>query len=435
MNFPETWKRIAKAVNLNSDISNPAWAAFINPLVPVSDSDGIMTLKTVSNIIKKTVEDKYIDIIQEQARLITGEDYIIKIISEDKDHIEVPSLKIISRNSVSSRYNFANFIVGQSNQFAYAASVAVAEAPGSEYNPLFLYGDVGLGKTHLMHAIANSILERDPECRIAYITCEKFMNELLSAIRNRTNEKFRQKYRNLDVLLIDDIQFISGKEATQDEFFHTFNALYNDHKQIIMASDRHPNEIKTLTDRLRNRFSSGLLADIKPPDAETRIAILVQKTEEQGIDVDREIIDYIAYKIKSNIRDLEGALTKVLAYKKLINKPLNLATAEEALSDLGKKSGREELTIEKIQNVICETYGIKHEDLISKKRSKPLSTYRQIAEYLCRKHVKNTTLTEIAAKFGGQNHTSVRTAVEKIQSLMNENNDVYKMVAEIEAKL
>ena len=286
-----------------------------------------------------------------------------------------------------------------------------------------------------MHAIANSILERDPECRIAYITCEKFMNELLSAIRNRTNEKFRQKYRNLDVLLIDDIQFISGKEATQDEFFHTFNALYNDHKQIIMASDRHPNEIKTLTDRLRNRFSSGLLADIKPPDAETRIAILVQKTEEQGIDVDREIIDYIAYKIKSNIRDLEGALTKVLAYKKLINKPLNLATAEEALSDLEKGPARQELTIEKIQNVICETYGIKHEDLISKKRSKPLSTYRQIAEYLCRKHVKNTTLTEIAAKFGGQNHTSVRTAVEKIQSLMNENNDVYKMVVEIEAKL
>ncbi len=435
MNLPETWERIAKAVNLNSDISNAAWAAFINPLIPVSANEGIISVKTTSNIIKKTVEDKYIDIIQEQAKLITGKDYIIKIISEDKDHIEMPSLKIISRNSVSSRYNFDNFIVGQSNQFAYAASVAVAEAPGSEYNPLFLYGDVGLGKTHLMHAIANLILDREPEKKIAYITCEKFMNELLSSIRNRTNEKFRQKYRNLDVLLIDDIQFISGKEATQDEFFHTFNALYNEHKQIIMASDRHPNEIKTLTDRLRNRFSSGLLADIKPPDAETRIAILVQKTEEQGIKVDREVIDFIAYKIKSNIRDLEGALTKVIAYKKLINKPLNLSTAEEALKDMGKESERKELTIEKIQNAVCEEYGIRHEDLISKKRSKPLSTYRQIAEYLCRKHVKNTTLTEIASKFGGQNHTSVRTAVEKIQSLMNENSDIFKMVSEIEAKL
>lgn len=435
MQLLNTWNRIADAVKLNSDISVPSWNAFIKPLKPLLSDDGVITLEAPSFIIKNTVETKYIDIIEEQTRFITNKSYIIKIVDTNVNHKEPQALKIISRNSVISSYRFDNFIVGSSNQFAYAAAVNVAESPGTEYNPLFLYGDVGLGKTHLMNAIANHILEKNPDCKIAYIPCEKFMNELISSLRNKSNEKFREKYRNLDVLLIDDIQFINGKEATQDEFFHTFNALYNDSKQIIMASDRHPNDIKTLTDRLRSRFKSGLLADIRPPDFETRTAILQKKSEEQNAEISDEVLQFIAHSVKSNIRELEGAFTRVVAYKKLINKPIDLDAAKEALNDINENSPHTELTIESIQKTVCDTYGITLADLISKKRTKPLSTYRQIAEYLCRKYVRNITLTEIAANFGGQNHTSIRTAVDKIQGQLKDDKTVASLVESVESKL
>ncbi|MCD8238060.1 MAG: chromosomal replication initiator protein DnaA [Clostridiales bacterium] len=436
MQLANYWSRIAEAVKLNSDISVPSWNAFIKPLKPLNMEDGAITLEAPTFIIKNTVETKYIDIIQEQADFIVKSPCMIKIVDSDTKHKEPETLKIISRNSVISNYSFENFIVGESNQFAYAASVAVAESPGIEYNPLFLYGDVGLGKTHLMHAIANFILKHNPESKIAYIPCEKFMNELIGSIRNKTNEQFREKYRNLDVLLIDDIQFINGKDSTQDEFFHTFNTLYNDQKQIIMASDRHPNEIKALTDRLRSRFKSGLLVDIKPPDFETRTAILQKKAEELNEDVPDDVLQFIAHSVKSNIRELEGAFTRVMAYKKLINKPIDLAAAKEALNDVNENTiTHAELTIENVQNIVCETYGITVDDLVSKKRTKPLSTYRQIAEYLCRKYVRNVTLTEIAANFGGQNHTSVRTAVDKIQSQIKEDKNVAQLVEAVELKL
>ncbi|MCD7777827.1 MAG: chromosomal replication initiator protein DnaA, partial [Clostridiales bacterium] len=361
----------------------------------------------------------------------------IRLTLNNENYTEPPALKIISSNGVTSSYRFDNFIIGSSNQFAHAASLSVAESPGTEYNPLFLYGDVGLGKTHLMNAAANYILERNPKAKIAYITCEKFMNELISSIRNKKNEEFRQKYRNLDVLIIDDIQFIKGKESTQEEFFHTFNALYNDRKQIIMASDRHPNEIETLTDRLRSRFQSGLISDIKPPDFETRIAILQKKAEEKGFEVSDDVLEYIAKTVSSNIRELEGAFNKVIAFKKLINKPIDINTAKDALKDLNSDSNHTELSIESIQKTVCEVCGVTVEDLISKKRTKPLSTYRQIAEYLCRKYVKNVTLSEIAANFGGQNHTSVRTAVDKIQGILLNGSDpsAKKLIENIELKL
>lgn len=288
-----------------------------------------------------------------------------------------------------------------------------------------------------MNAIANYILERSPEAKIAYITCERFLNELIASIRNKKNEEFRQKYRNLDVLIIDDIQFIKGKESTQEEFFHTFNVLYNDHKQIIMASDRHPNEIETLTDRLRSRFQSGLISDIKPPDLETKIAILQKKAEEKGIYVSDDVLEYIAKTVNSNIRELEGAFNRVAAFKKLINKPIDLNTAKDALKDLNTGQSHTELSIKIIQETVCDTYGINIEDLTGKKRTKPLSTYRQIAEYLCRKYVKNITLSEIAVNFGGQNHTSVRTAVDKIQGILNEGKDrtTVKLVEDVEIRL
>ncbi|MCD8214495.1 MAG: chromosomal replication initiator protein DnaA [Clostridiales bacterium] len=437
MQFLETWERIANAVKLNSDISVASWGAFIKTLSLLSADENNIILEAPSTIVKATVENKYIDIIKEQAEFITNREYNIKININNENYKEPPSLKIISSNGVTSSYRFDNFIVGSSNQFAHAAGLAVAESPGTEYNPLFLYGGVGLGKTHLMNAIANYILERSPEAKIAYITCERFLNELIASIRNKKNEEFRQKYRNLDVLIIDDIQFIKGKESTQEEFFHTFNALYNDHKQIIMASDRHPNEIETLTDRLRSRFQSGLISDIKPPDLETKIAILQKKAEEKGIYVSDDVLEYIAKTVNSNIRELEGAFNRVAAFKKLINKPIDLNTAKDALKDLNTGQSHTELSIKIIQETVCDTYGINIEDLTGKKRTKPLSTYRQIAEYLCRKYVKNITLSEIAANFGGQNHTSVRTAVDKIQGILNEGKDrtTVKLVEDVEIRL
>ncbi|MCD7905839.1 MAG: chromosomal replication initiator protein DnaA [Clostridiales bacterium] len=437
MQFLETWERIANAVKLNSDISVASWGAFIKTLSLLSADENNIILEAPSTIVKATVENKYIDIIKEQAEFITNREYNIKININNENYKEPPSLKIISSNGVTSSYRFDNFIVGSSNQFAHAAGLAVAESPGTEYNPLFLYGGVGLGKTHLMNAIANYILERSPEAKIAYITCERFLNELIASIRNKKNEEFRQKYRNLDVLIIDDIQFIKGKESTQEEFFHTFNVLYNDHKQIIMASDRHPNEIETLTDRLRSRFQSGLISDIKPPDLETKIAILQKKAEEKGIYVSDDVLEYIAKTVNSNIRELEGAFNRVAAFKKLINKPIDLNTAKDALKDLNTGQSHTELSIKIIQETVCDTYGINIEDLTGKKRTKPLSTYRQIAEYLCRKYVKNITLSEIAVNFGGQNHTSVRTAVDKIQGILNEGKDrtTVKLVEDVEIRL
>ena len=315
MNTIEAWSKVSLSIKNDSRISDASRRAYIKTLVPLKEENNILYLMAPSLTNKKTVEVKYYDIIREHIQLVTGKDYIIKIINNDKTQIEPPKLRIVSKNSVISSYRFDNFIVGSSNQLAHAASYAVAKSPGKDYNPLFLYGGVGLGKTHLMNAIANYILEKNPESKIAYITCENFVNELVKALKENENEKFREKYRKLDVLLIDDIQFITGKAGTQEEFFHTFNSLYNENKQIIIASDRPPDEIKNLTIRLSSRFTSGLMADINPPDIETRIAILKQKSEEQNFHIDDDVIYYIAENVTSNVRELVGALTKVKAYK------------------------------------------------------------------------------------------------------------------------
>ncbi len=437
MNTIEAWSKVSLSIKNDSRISDASRRAYIKTLVPLKEENNILYLMAPSLTNKKTVEVKYYDIIREHIQLVTGKDYIIKIINNDKTQIEPPKLRIVSKNSVISSYRFDNFIVGSSNQLAHAASYAVAKSPGKDYNPLFLYGGVGLGKTHLMNAIANYILEKNPESKIAYITCENFVNELVKALKENENEKFREKYRKLDVLLIDDIQFITGKAGTQEEFFHTFNSLYNENKQIIIASDRPPDEIKNLTIRLSSRFTSGLMADINPPDIETRIAILKQKSEEQNFHIDDDVIYYIAENVTSNVRELVGALTKVKAYKLLINNPIDLTTAKEALSYIKKDSEPADISIKKIQDCVCGVCGISIDELTGKKRTKPLSTYRQIAEYLCRKYVKHITLVEIAKQFGGQNHTSVKTAVEKIHKILEENSnkEISELVSTIEAKL
>ena len=308
------------------------------------------------------------------------------------------SQEALQSANLNPKYTFDTFVVGANNNLAHAASLAVAESPGEIYNPLFIYGGVGLGKTHLMHSVANFIMKNNPNAKILYVTSEKFTNELIDAIRNKNNistTEFREKYRNNDVLLIDDIQFIIGKESTQEEFFHTFNTLYESKKQIIISSDKPPKDIETLEERLRSRFEWGLTVDIQPPDYETRMAILRKKEELEGYNIDNEVIKYIASNIKSNIRELEGALTKIVAFSKLGNsKDISISMAEDALKDIISPGGTKKITPEFIIQVVAEHYNLTTSDLLSQRRSKEISYPRQVAMYLCR-NMTETPLQEI----------------------------------------
>src|SRR5690554_4286790 len=332
------------------------------------------------------------------------------------------------RSSVlNPRYTFENFVVGNSNRFAHAASLAVAETPAKAYNPLFIYGGVGLGKTHLMHAIAHFILANNKKAKVLYVTSEKFTNELINSIQTNKNVEFRNRYRNVDVLLIDDIQFIAGKESTQEEFFHTFNALHEANKQIIMSSDRPPKEIPTLEDRLRSRFEWGLITDIQPPDLETRIAILKKKATLENLEVDDEVLTFIAKRIESNIRELEGALTRIIAYSALTNNSLDVSVAEEALKDIISNQKQRKITPEHIQKIVADAHQLKVDDLKSKKRNRPISYPRQIAMYLCRE-MTDLSLPKIGDLFGGRDHTTVIHACDKIANDMESDPQVRKTV-------
>ena len=327
------------------------------------------------------------------------------------------SQEALQNANLNPKYTFDTFVVGANNTLAHAASLAVAESPGEIYNPLFIYGGVGLGKTHLMHSVANFIMKNNPNAKILYVTSEKFTNELIDAIRNKNNistTEFREKYRNNDVLLIDDIQFIIGKESTQEEFFHTFNTLYESKKQIIISSDKPPKDIETLEERLRSRFEWGLTVDIQPPNYETRMAILRKKEEMEGYNIDNEVIKYIASNIKSNIRELEGALTKIVAFSKLGNtKEISISMAEDALKDIISPGGVKKITPEFIIQVVAEHYNLTPADILSQRRNKEISYPRQVAMYLCR-NMTDTPLQEIGKAMGGRDHTTVIHGIEKI---------------------
>ena len=370
--------------------------------------------------------------------------------------------------NLNPKYTFDSFVVGANNNLAHAASLAVAESPGEIYNPLFIYGGVGLGKTHLMQSIANFILKNNPKAKILYVTSEKFTNELIDAIRNKNNistTEFREKYRNNDVLLIDDIQFIIGKESTQEEFFHTFNALYEAKKQIIISSDRPPKEIETLEERLRSRFEWGLTVDIQPPDYETRMAILRKKEELEGYNIDNEVIKYIASNVKSNIRELEGAFNKVVAYAKLEKKEVTLELAEQALKDIvapnenkqitadyiismvaehfnvstadlcgNKRSSITEVTPELIIKVVSEHFGITPGDIVAQKRSKELVFARQIAMYLCG-NMTNESLQNIGKALGGRDHTTIIHGTKKIVSTLEKDETLRNTIDILKKKI
>ncbi|HEV2704536.1 MAG TPA: chromosomal replication initiator protein DnaA [Pyrinomonadaceae bacterium] len=333
-------------------------------------------------------------------------------------------------HSLNPKCSFQTFVVGSCNQFAHAAALAVAEAPGKTYNPLYIYGGVGLGKTHLMHAIGHSIKERNRYLRLSYISAEKFMNELINAIRYDKAQTFREKYRSIDVLLMDDIQFMAGKERTQEEFFHTFNALYDGQKQIVITSDCPPREIPTLEERLHSRFEWGLIADMEPPDLETKVAILKRKADLDGVQLPDDVAFFIAGKVKSNIRELEGSLVRLVAISSLRGLPISKMLAQDAIRNIAEDDQPAGITIEQIQKAVAAHYRLKIDDLKSKNNARQIAVPRQVAMYLCKRLTKHS-FPEIGREFGGKHHTTVIHSVEKIEALVSKDHNFHRVVSDL----
>jgi chromosomal replication initiator protein len=336
--------------------------------------------------------------------------------------------------SLNSKYSYEGFVVGSCNQFAHAASLAVAEAPGKTYNPLYIYGGVGLGKTHLMHACGHAIKQRNPHLRLCYLSSEKFMNELINAIRYDKTPAFRERYRSVDVLLIDDVQFMAGKERTQEEFFHTFNSLYDQQKQIVISSDCPPREIPTLEERLHSRFEWGLIADIEPPDLETKVAILKRKAETMGIAIPDEVALFIAGRVKHNVRELEGSLIRLVAIASLRGEKISKALAQDAMRNIAGEEESDAVTIQKIQKAVAASFKITVAELISKSNAHQVSRPRQIAMYLCKQLTKHS-YPAIGRAFGGKHHTTVMHSFAKVDSLRRRDAEVQKLVSELSETL
>lgn len=446
----DKWNDILMNIKEEHELSDVSYKTWLLPLKLHSAENGkVFVLVPDANFLGY-IKKKYGLLLQVAIEEMTGYPCEVEFIIENQiKDINEPKNQLI-HNTASSvdqaaiqnanlnpRYTFDTFVVGANNNLAHAASLAVAESPGEIYNPLFIYGGVGLGKTHLMHSIAHFILKNNPKAKILYVTSEKFTNELIDAIRNKNNistTEFREKYRNNDVLLIDDIQFIIGKESTQEEFFHTFNALHEAKKQIIISSDKPPKEIETLEERLRSRFEWGLTVDIQSPDYETRMAILRKKEELEGYNIDNEVIKYIATHIKSNIRELEGALTKIVALSKLNKKEITLELAEEALKDLISPNAVREITPELIINVVADHYKIQPSDITSSKRNKEIVYPRQIVMYLCR-HMTNTSLQAIGKELGGKDHTTIIHGADKITAELVDNEALANTIEILKKKI
>lgn len=429
------WQEVLEI--MASELAKPSFDAWIKDSRPVRLEGNVLYVEVPNEFTRDWVDARYAAPLRKTLRHVVNKEWDLKLVipssvkpltdaakpqgQAEEPGVQAQSSPEIPAQDISSvlnpRYTFDTFVVGNSNRFAHAASLAVAEAPAKAYNPLFLYGGVGLGKTHLMHAIGHLALQRDPSINVVYVTSETFTNDLITAIGKKSMVEFRNKYRNADILLIDDIQFVAGKESTQEEFFHTFNALYEANRQLVISSDRPPKEIPTLEERLRSRFEWGLITDIQPPDLETRIAILKKKADLERYRVDPEVLTYIATHIQSNIRELEGAFIRVVAYANLNNRPVTIDTATEALKDLIHPPKNRPVTIDLIQTVVANHYGIKVAEMKSKKRTKNVAFPRQVAMYLARE-LTDSSLPQVGAEFGGRDHTTVIHACEKIQTAM-----------------
>lgn len=425
--------------HLEQTLNPQHFSTWIRPIRFARIDKDMVLLEVPNRFVRDWIRDHYLNLIRETLSQIGAVAYRIQLEiasgPKDKETTAVdqvqrplPSVPEPIRESqprdgsiigtLNAKYVFEEFVSGSSNQFAYAAAMAVANNPATTYNPLFIYGGVGLGKTHLVNAIGNAILRRNPDMRVCYYTSEKFMNELINSLRYARMDEFRNKFRSMDVLLIDDVQFIAGKERTQEEFFHTFNALYESHKQIVVTSDKFPKEIPGLEERLRSRFEWGLIADIQPPDVETKQAILKMKAEQNGIDLPEEVALFLANSVSSNVRELEGFLIRIGAYASLTSTPVTLAMAREVLKDILVEKNRD-ISIEEIQKVVAAHFSVKVSDLKSPKRLKALVLPRQIAMYLSRQ-LTSSSYPEIGERFGGKDHSTIIHAIKKIERQMEE---------------
>ncbi len=430
--FNEAWDLICEfCKNRITDVAYKTWISRIEP-ISLDFENGNATLMVPNEFHRQTINRCYLDLLNEAFNEIFGTGINIKLVTPEKKELErTPSLsEILTTVDSEFEFTFDSFIIGPSNKFAHAASLAVATNPAGAYNPLFIYGNSGLGKTHLLYAICNDIKKNKPGLRTLYIKGDDFTNELIEAIRRNATNEFHQKYRQTDILLVDDIQFIAGKDSTQEEFFHTFNTLYEAKKQIILTSDRPPKEIQTLEDRLRTRFEWGLIADIQPPDFETRIAIVKRKADLLNINLSNEVCEYIATRLKTNIRQLEGAVKKMKAHYLLGGENLGISTAQIAISDILNNDQPPPLTVEKIIDEVGRTFGVTNADIRSSKRSASISNARQIAIYVVRE-ITQLPMTIIGEEFGGRDHSTVVYALQQVEKNMNKNSKTKGMVEDI----
>ena len=433
----ELWEKcLAK---LKKEISNENYLTWFVPISFHSQTEKELTLIVPNTFYKDCLQQNYLELITSTLRSLTTLPINIafqleskplslpqeKIKEKDSQH-KVEKISIVSCASINPKYKFENFVVGSSNQFAHAAALSVTNNPKVTYNPLFVYGGVGLGKTHLLHAMGNAIIANNPQTRVRYLSAESFTVDLIESLKHDDMQNFRKRYRPLDVLFVDDIQFLAGKNRTQEEFFYTFNALYESHKQLILSSDSYPKDLQNIEERLRSRFESGLVADIEPPDLETKIAIIYKKGEEHNKIIPQELASFIANNIKTNIRELEGLLLRVIAYASFTNRDIDLKLAQEVLREFIYDRNKN-FNIATIMTATASYFEIKIADLKSKKRSRQISIPRQIAMYLCREHTK-LSLPDIGRHFGGKDHTTVIFAHKKFTRLINENNELKNSV-------
>ena len=462
-NVIDVWELLLN--RFKESTSETVYNTILKPIVPLTMNNTTFIVGVNNYFIQKWLEDNYTDIIEELLFSLTDKKLELKIenlgSSKSKQETEILSEKSLPQvptstsantdrtdfitpkqqipqeiftTNLNPKYTFDNFVIGNSNRFAYAAAKAVSEKPGIAYNPLFIYAGVGLGKTHLMHAIGNQILVKKPTAKVLYISSEKFLNEIVTSIEKRTMDSFKNKYRKIDCLIIDDIQFLEKRERTLEEFFHTFNALYEENKQIIISSDRPPKSIKNIEDRLRSRFECGLMADIQAPDLETRIAILRRKAETENILLPHEVITLVASSITNNVREIEGAYTKIVAYAGLLGIPITEELAKNILNEMGTIIQSKTITSDMIIENVAAYFKIKKEDLITKKRTQNIANARHIAMYLCRETI-DLSYPRIGEIFGGRDHSTVIHAYEKINQQRKKDAALDKMICELSEQL
>lgn len=422
--------------NIRPQMTALSFHAWIDVIVPLALQNGILVLEIPSADIRNTLRDFYFDTLYSAVKASNASINDVKLVLPEDRELYLPreNAEPINVFALNPKYTFDTFVVGSGNQFAHAAALAVAENPAGAYNPMFIYGGVGLGKTHLMHAIGHSVRQNNPGMRVMYVTSETFTNDLITAIQNDQRMEFRRRYRNVDVLLIDDVQFIAKKQSVQEEFFNTFNTLHNASKQIVISSDRPPKEIASLEERLRSRFEWGLITDIQPPDVETRIAILLNRAVQENMDVPRDIIMFIAEHVSTNVRELEGCLTRVIAFSKLKRRPLNLELTKEALKDLLPEIKKPQLTPQLIKETVAAGFNITEQSMLSERRDREIVLPRQIAMYLCHS-LLGLPYKRISILFERNDHTTAINACRRIEEMMQEDKGVSAIIADLKTRL